>query len=72
MDIKEPTGVYTREVIMEYMTDGVDHWNLTRKEELIRCKDCKRWKRNPDDGYGYCKGFRKYEDGYCDEFQLQI
>lgn len=67
MDIKEPTGVYTREVIMEYTTDGNEHWNLTRKNELIRCRDCRRWNKEPSDDYGYCRGFRKWDEGYCDE-----
>ena len=40
MEFKTPTNTYTREVIMEYTTDGTDHWGLTRKEELVRCKDC--------------------------------
>ena len=49
MALEEQKTGYTREVIMEYTTDGVDHWNLTRKEELIRCKDCKWYSEKPSD-----------------------
>ena len=31
----------TKEVIMQFETDGNEEWNTKRKEELIRCKDCR-------------------------------
>ena len=31
----------TKEVIMQFETDGNEEWNAKRKEELIRCKDCR-------------------------------
>lgn len=68
MDIHEPKGVYTHEYIMQWDTDGVDEWNATRKEKLVRCRNCMKYKQaNDGSPFGYCKGFRKWDTGYCDE-----
>lgn len=67
MDIPDNPNTYTHEYIMQWDTDGVDEWNATRKEKLIRCKECKWWHRDSKNNYGYCKGLRKWETGYCDE-----
>lgn len=40
------------EVVMQYDLDESGKMvNLVRKEEIVRCKDCKHWERN--DGYCY-------------------
>lgn len=58
----------TKEVILQYETDGDSEWGLTRKEELTRCGDCIFYREallgTP---YGYCRGRRKFDTGYCDE-----
>lgn len=68
MDIPEHIGTYTHEFIMQWQTDGTDEWNATRKERITRCGDCLFYSQallgTP---YGYCKGRRKYETGFCDE-----
>ena len=68
MAIDEQRQGYTREVIMEYTTDGVDHWNLTRKEELVRCGECIFFMPTGEGTpFGTCRGRRKFDTGYCDE-----
>lgn len=31
------------EVITTFETDGDSSWRLTRKEKLVRCKNCVKW-----------------------------
>ena len=65
MDIPEPTGVYTHEYIMQWDTDGVDEWNATRKEKLIRCKNCMKYKPDGTNNCGYCDGKWVKADSFC-------
>lgn len=65
MDIPDHIGTYTHEFIMEWQTDGTDEWGATRKERITRCGDCLFYLGGTP--YGYCKGRRKYETGFCDE-----
>lgn len=71
MNIPDHIGTYTHEFIMQWDTDGTDEWNATRKEKLIRCKDCVHYLRDNTMVDGWCKGKRKYEIGFCDEAILK-
>lgn len=69
MDIPDNPNAYTTEHIIEHTTDGTDEWNATREERITRCGDCLFYSQVLLGGtpYGYCKGRRKYETGFCDE-----
>lgn len=59
----------TKEVIMQFETDGNEEWNAKKKEELIRCEYCCHlhdhdcpvdWPKQPND---FCSWAERREDG---------